>query len=298
MPSTQVKSASTKTKTKKSKSKKSSTKAASKAQVQELEQQMDNVEQNLSTVETKKAKKSKKSKKSSGGAAKTAAPVEPEPVQEAHEEAASPSSEASTNYELETTRDGVFSAFTQANTAFESILGFARNFHDNATARDYSEMRKAYSATQRLFNRVNQVYQDYLLKHCQSEEKRALKKKSKDKKKSNNSNSGISQQHPLHPSMVQFLNAYETQRASQSGGEYTARTYTTDDTMSRVDGLKAVNAYIKLMNLQEWPEDGRRFAVKGDLQTIFGTDRSEMIFTDIMGGLGPYFPSKKAQASN
>lgn len=312
MPSTQVKSTSTKTKTKRSKTKSkkttaaSSSASASKAQVQELEQQMSNVEQNLTTAETKtkKSKKSKKSKKNSGGGStvQEAAPVqeaepvhEAEPVQETDVASPSASSEGS-NFEFETTRDGVFSGFAQANSAFESILGFARNFHDNATARDYLEMRKSYSATQRLFNRINQVYQDYLLKHCQSEEKRALKRKSKDKKKSNNSNSGISQQHPLHASMVKFLNAFEQQRASQSGGDYDARTYTTDDTMSRVDGLKAVNAYIKLMALQEWPEDGRRFAVKHDLQTIFGTDRPEMIFTDIMGGLGPYFPSKKNQS--
>ena len=63
--------------------------------------------------------------------------------------------------------------------------------------------------------------------------------------------------------------------------------------MSRVDALKTVNRYIKLMSLQEWPEDGRRFAVKHDLQLIFGKDRKEMVFTDIMGGLGPYFPSSK-----
>ena len=131
------------------------------------------------------------------------------------------------------------------------------------------------------------------MKHCQTEEKRALKKKSKDRKRVTNMNSGIAQQHPLHPNMIDFLNSYEQQRASQSGGEHEARTYTDADTMSRVDALKAINGYIKLMVLQEWPEDGRRFAVKHALQPIFGPDRTEMVFTDIMGGLGPYFPSSK-----
>ena len=131
------------------------------------------------------------------------------------------------------------------------------------------------------------------MKHCQTEEKRALKKKSKDRKRVTNENSGIAQQHPLHPSMITFLNSYEQQQASQSGGDYEARTYTENDTMSRVDALKAVNRYIKLMSLQEWPEDGRRFAVKHALQPNFGPDRTEMVFTDIMGGLGPYFPSSK-----
>ena len=296
MSSNQVKQ--TSTKRSKSKSKKSSSKA-SQSQVNELEQQMETVEQNLNNVEStstkkkktkSKTKKSKKTKKAEAQAAEAQAAQEQAAEAQAAEAQAA---EAQTNSVFEETRQGVTSAFEQANSAFGSILEHARVFHDNATSRDYRELRQSYNTTYRLLSRINQTYQDYLLKHCQTEEKRALKKKSKDRKRVTNMNSGIAQQHPLHPNMIDFLNSYEQQRASQSGGEHEARTYTDADTMSRVDALKAINGYIKLMVLQEWPEDGRRFAVKHALQPIFGPDRTEMVFTDIMGGLGPYFPSSK-----
>ena len=288
--STSTKKKKTKSKTKKSKKTKKAEAQAAEAQAAEAQAaEAQAAQEQAAEAQAAEAQAAEAQAAEAQAAEAQAAEAQAAEAQAAEAQAA----EAQTNSVFEETRQGVTSAFEQANSAFGSILEHARVFHDNATSRDYRELRQSYNTTYRLLSRINQTYQDYLLKHCQTEEKRALKKKSKDRKRVTNMNSGIAQQHPLHPNMIDFLNSYEQQRASQSGGEHEARTYTDADTMSRVDALKAINGYIKLMVLQEWPEDGRRFAVKHALQPIFGPDRTEMVFTDIMGGLGPYFPSSK-----
>ena len=69
-----------------------------------------------------------------------------------------------------------------------------------------------------------------------------------------------------------------------------------DELVSRVDVLRAISTHVKEKNLQ-FPDRRTSFKVDRKLKSLFPTDK-ELKYTQIMGKISQFFPTKNSATSS